>query len=149
MSKKHFLYIRAQSNGCDYTINCGTDVEDIYADSLEEAIDKVIDLKNWKQEVDSFLKKDDPSDCLEDFCLEDFIADSGLASLQYDENPIGYMHLFEVTNSIDMEKVMRKKLKEIKSYYKSSRKEIEIKREQFSERKEYERLKTKFEKTTE
>ena len=46
-----YLVITQQAGyGCDYSIGCGTSVEEVTADSAEEAFSKMVDGTDWYQE---------------------------------------------------------------------------------------------------
>jgi hypothetical protein len=120
---KTYLYIRRQNGGCDYTIGCGISIEEIRAKSLEDAIDKIIDLpKDWKESWD-----------------EDMIYGTGLARIDDD---IDGAELIEITSSTDIMPILQAKLKEVKAFQEEAEKKVN----EDIERKKYEELKKKFEK---
>jgi len=127
---KTYLYIRRQGSvGCDYTIGCGIDVQRIAANSMEDAMKKIINISDdWKE-------SSNPAD---------WICDSGLVDVQrgeYSQN-IVVADLIEISGEVNMIPILKTKLAEIES----AQKEIDKKVSEDIEFKKYEELKKKFEK---
>jgi hypothetical protein len=131
MAVRKYLYIREQNGGCDHTIGCGIDIEEIEAESLEDAIEQVINFT------------DDYKD-LDDGQLSDQLCDSGLSGVSEDawEYKIVAARLIEISSSTNMMPILKAKLAEVNDF----RNERKNKAKDAEELKQYEKLKKKFEK---
>lgn len=139
MSKEYY-YIRRQSAGCDYSIGCGVSIGRISASSKEEAIERIIGLSaEWEKEYRAAVKNGKDA---EDY-YSDLIASTGLYTVSPNkENSIFHAQLLEVVSDTDILPILEAKLLEISSLKDSLLKEEQ---EKF-ERKQYEKLKKKFDK---
>ena len=117
MNKKFLIIISGKAEGCDYTIGCNTRVEEIEANSLEEAWEKYSE----KAEMDfNFLKEDG--------------GDYGY----YIELGIKVIRIIEIIKERKIDVLSLQS--ELDQYYKEeSDKENEV-----DEKKQYERLKKKY-----
>lgn len=131
---RYFVVMR-QNNGCDYTIGCGISIEELSAKNMDEAIEEVMDIPNWKEDFENV----DDGDFEDTF--HDYVADSGLGMIQdSNEMRINECTILEVSTEKDIMPIMIKKLKELYAY-KNARLQ---KSADNAERIEYERLKKKF-----
>ncbi len=135
--KKKFLVLYKQANsGCDYSIACGTAAHIIYADSLEEAQIKCINLSPTWQE-----------DCEDEDELHDEIY--GNSRLHYadpkDDTRCSSITLFEIKEEYDLLPYFKMKLDEVNTFSDS----LKLKEKERKEKAEYLRLKKKFEKLKE
>ena len=135
---KKFIYIRRQTNGCDYTIGCGISATVIMAESKDEAIKKIINVDDtWKED----FKQNFEDGCLEDF-FYDYVAGSGLIDLHNDNDfKISSAFLYEISDETNMIPVLYSSLKKLTDFKDNLLKQAEEK----SERAQYEKLKKKFE----
>jgi hypothetical protein len=121
---KSFILIATQSGGCDYTIGCGVDYWYEHADSME-------DLKN---QVRKSLLSEDQDVYLEEYKLNPNRLNIG----NYFEQLYDSLTIIEVGESYNVP------LEELAKEYKESMNKIKVKDEDEAERKEYEKLRAKF-----
>lgn len=141
---KYFLYRRQSGEGCDYTIGCGSKLEQLEAISMAEAIDQVVGLtsENWKDD----LVEDANS---VDYSVDDYIHDIVMHETTHlgDVDPdsdrrMEEITLYEVNDEVDMIPLMEAKLAELREF----QKELDRQQDERRERAQYEKLKKKFEK---
>ncbi len=139
MQKKFLVCYKQANSGCDYSIDCGTSVSIIYADSLEEAQNKCTNLSpDWKNHCEN---EDDISDII-----------YGNSRLRYadpkDDTHCSSITLFEIKDEHDLLPYFKMKLDEINSFKESlvqQEKERKEKEEYLLLKKKYLKLKEKFE----
>lgn len=129
---KYFLFSKQNSDGCDYSINCGEQLQLLNAKTKEEAIAEIVGVP----------------DCWKDFAtneaeFHDFLCDCGVKRYLYqDEFKLKKCVLLEVVEETNMFPFLQEKMKEIDDYIA----DLETKKHVDAERLEYQRLKKKFEK---
>jgi len=136
---KDFIYIRWQAGGgCGHTIGCGVTVQDISAESREEAIEKIIDLgADWKEKLAADIADDGDVEGW----FDDFICDSGVYDVSSDnEFRISEGILYEVKSAMGMKPILKKKLAEANAF----KTELLKKAAEDLEKQQYEALKKKF-----
>lgn len=141
MKKKYYCLREQSGQGCDYTIGCGIAIDTIYANSLEEAQKKIIDLPDtWKEDLVKWIEEENGD---VDGCYHDTICDTGLSYvMSNDYGPtMDSVTLIEVTEEIDMISILRVKLAEAEAFKDS----LNQKANEEAERAAYEKLKKKFE----
>ncbi len=125
---RYFLLRRQKGAGCDYTIGCGLTFHEIDADNMDEAIEQVIDLPDdWE----SITDEDE---------LSDMICDTGLSDVEPGEFEMDAVRLFEVSDSVNLIPILKKKLAEVEAHKAS----LQAKEQEEAERAQYEKLKKKF-----
>ncbi len=132
---KYYLVRYQKGQGCDYTIGCGLDVEQISAKNMDEAIKKVIGIPDdWKETFNEGW--------------EDYIYDDGhLGDAEIDsERQIESVSLLEVNEEINMMPILKAKLAEMKSHFQFLRDEKDLAAKEARDLAEFERLKKKFKK---
>lgn len=140
--KKHFIYVRTQESGCDYTIGCGISLEDIYADSKEDAIKQIIALSDsWKEDLREWIKQEDGDI---DGCYHDTMVDTGLTDVMDDPyvTKPNNLYVLEIADSFSMIGILKLKLRAAEDFKAELLKEAK----ESSEKEQYEKLKKKFEK---
>lgn len=135
--KKKFLVVHKQNGGCDYSISCGTLVNLIYADSLEEAQIKCVGLStDWK-------------DNCEDDIHDEIYGNSRLPYVDPESDvSCSSITLFEIKEEYDLVPFFKMKLDEVNSFKESfilQEKERKEKEEYLRLKKKYLKLKEKFE----
>lgn len=141
MQKEYLLIRRQYSSGCDYTIGCGVTVTRISASSLEDALQKLIKLpEDWKQQLENAKDQDQRERILESLVSgqSNFLIDTDDSSERF----CAEIDLYEVSSSSNVFPILQGKLKEIRDF----EKELQQKEVDEIERKQFERLKKKFEK---
>lgn len=134
---KKFLLLRQQSGeGCDYSIECGTQVEFLFASSKEEAISKIMDLHDdWRV---ASMDHDNPDDYLHGLLSYE----SGLHKINDSyKRPVKTLLLIEISEKTDLIPIFQEKINEITSFIKerSESKKIEKEIQLFNElKKKYE-----------
>lgn len=128
---KTFLMLKEQGGGCDYTIGCGINYEILRAASMEDAKRKALDLPdNWKDVCK------DPDDC------DELISDSLLRYVGDHDSSCESITLYEIVDSFDLMGLAKEKITEIETYSEY----LKLKEKEEEERKQYEKLKKKFDK---
>lgn len=129
MSKKYFLYKEQEGQGCDYTIGCGSSFEEVEANSLNDAIDQVVDLPDdWDQVED----EDE---------LHDNICESGISMVKIDNcDRLNTIELYEISKVVDLIPILKAKLAEVDAVLDGNR----AKAKEAAERAQFEKLKKKF-----
>lgn len=134
---KTYLLYREQEGGCDYTIGCGLSVSTIRANSMEEAIAKVVGTKDWKKEA---LEDESYEDFLDELVHDTYLLNAN--ENRDNDRACCEMTLYEVSEKKNMLPLLRKKLADIKEF----RESLDQKAQSEHELKEFERLKKKLKK---
>lgn len=140
MQKEYLLIRRQYSSGCDYTIGCGVTVTHISASSLEDALQKLIQLpEDWKQQLENAKNQDE-----REYIMESLLHGKSCLLIDTDDNDnerfCAEIDLYEIASSTNLFPILQEKLKEIREFDKT----LEQKEAENRERREFERLKKKF-----
>jgi hypothetical protein len=143
---KYFLYREQSGEGCDYTIGCGSKLEQLEATNMKEAIDEVVGLtsENWKDDLIEAADQQGFSSCIDDYIHDVVMHDTThLADVDHDsDRTMSQITLYEVNDEVDMIPLLEAKLAELRNF----QKDLDRQQDERRERAQYEKLKKKFEK---